>query len=180
MLSSSTVTQTLNAKPTVVEAQYSNFSHFTVQTVMNPSDGRAIFTMLMPYITERSRTCESTLPNLNVKFQVKTQASACYQVDLQFSKGTPTKEARMSLGNELMAEMSKWTKQHTNKPRLNLTIANAEGRILIQRVNIQLQPPCGEHLMNYSLLNQGIMDEIADRLLMNSSTHFVINIELCE
>ena len=86
----------------------------------------------------------------------------------------------MSLGNELMAEMSKWTKQHTNKPRLNLTIANAEGRILIQRVNIQLQPPCGEHLINHSLLNQGIMDEIADRLLMNSSTHFVINIELCE
>ena len=122
----------------------------------------------------------STLPNLNVKFQVKKQASACYQVDLQFSKGTPTKEARMSLGNELMAEISKWAKQHTNKPRFNLIIADAEGRILIQRDNIQLQPLCIEHTMNHSLLNQGVMDEIADRLLLKSSTHFVINIELYE
>ena len=173
LLGSATVTQTLIDKSTVAEAQRRNFSQITMQ-------GREIFTHLLPFIQERSRTCPSTFPNLNVKFQVvKKQPIDCYQAELHFSQGTITKEARMAVGNVLMSEIRKLSSFHANKPRLNVTICNVEGRILCQRDNILLQAPgLNQEMMDLS--NQAIMDDMANILLKKSSTHFVINIEMHE
>lgn len=139
--------------------------------------GREIFTRLLPYIQERSWTCYSTLPNLNVQFQVKQQSIDCYQAELQFLKGTATKEARIALGNVLMNEIRKL--YNANKPRLNVTICNVEGRILCQRDNILLQAP-GLNQEMMDLLNHAVLDEMVNILLTKSSTHFVINIEMHE
>lgn len=143
--------------------------------------GGEIFTRLLPYIQERSWTCPSTFPNLNVKFQVvKKQPIGCYQAELHFSpKGTITKEARMALGNVLMSEIRKLTLLHANNSRLNVTINYAEGRFLCQRDNIMLQAPgMNQEIMDQ--LNQAIMDEMANILLKKPSTHFVINIKTHE
>ena len=78
-----------------------------------------------------------------------------------------------------MTKLSLWTLPHTNKPRLDLTISNAKGRILVHYANIELHPQCMKQAIAYHRVNQSIMDQIADRLLSTpSSTSFMMHITM--
>ena len=144
----------------IVQAQRRNFEHFTMQDLMN---------------------LEVQFSNLQAR-KPPQDGKEWYQGELHFKRtGTPTRETRMALGNQLLTRLSIWTLLRTNKPRLNLTISNDKGKILLHYVNIKLHAPCFQHALIYHKVNQGIMDEIADRLLRNpSSTDFVMDMTLHE
>ena len=174
----------------IIEAQHHNFEQFTMQDLMNPTkfQAKAQAVLFQPYIEERLLYGDSTLPDLEVQFSwmdIKKplrDGKEWYQALLQFKRPeTPTRETRMALGNQLLTKLSIWTLLRTNKPRLNLTISNDKGRILLHYANIKLHSPCFKQALVYQQVNQGIMDEIADRLIKNpSSIDFVMNMTMHE
>ena len=159
----------------IVQAQPRNFE----QDLMNPTEFQAI--------EERLLYEGSPLPDLEVHFskidvrKPPQDGKEWYQTLLQFRPtGTPTRETRMALGNQLMAKLSLWNLLYTNKPRLDLAISNTKGRILVHVANIKLHPPCFQQALIYHYVNQGIMDQIADTLLKAASTHFNIHMTMHE
>ena len=161
-----------------------------MQDLMKPKEfqAQAQAALFQPYIEERLLYDSSTLPDLEVEFAWMNEkrppqdGKEWYRASLRFKPiEIPTRETRMALGNQLMTKLSLWTLLHTNKPRLDLTISNDKGKILLHYVNIKLHAPCFQHALIYHKVNQGIMDEIADRLLRNpSSTDFVMDMTLHE
>ena len=172
----------------IAKAQRRNFEQFTMQDLMNPTEfqAKAQAALFQPYIEERVLDKGSTLPDLEVQFswmdgkKAPQDGKEWYRAILWFLPiETPTLEARMALGNQLLTKLSIWTLLRTNKPRLDLTISNDKGKILLHYVNIKLHTPCFQHALVYHKVNQGIMDEIADRLLRNpSSTDFTMDITM--
>ena len=166
----------------IVQAKRRNFEQFTMKDLMNPTEfqAKAQAALFQPYIEERLLYGGSPLPDLKVHFskinarKPPQDGKEWYQALLQFRPtGTPTRETRMALGNQLMAKLSQWTLLHTNKPRLDLTITNNQGKILVHVANIKLHSPCFQQALVYRYVNQGIMDQIADTLLKKpSSTDF--------
>ena len=160
-----------------------------MQDLMNPTEfqAKAQAVLFQPYIEERLLYGGSTLPDLEVHFskidmlKPPQEDKEWYQALLQFKPtGTPTRETRMALGNQLLTKLSQWTLLHTKKPRLNLAISDTKGRILMHYANIKLHPPCVKQTLVYHHVNQGIMDQIADILLRASSTHFNIHMTMHE
>ena len=142
------------------------FSQFIMHDLMNPTEfqAKAQAALFQPYCEERLLYGGSTLPDLEVQFSwidVKKppqDGKEWYQALLQFYSSTvetPTRETRMALGNQLMTKLSIWTLLHTNKPRLNLTISNTKGRILMHYANIKLHPPVYETSSHLSLCESG-------------------------
>ena len=173
----------------IVKAQRRNFEQFTMQDLMNPTkfQAKAQAGLFQPYIEERLLYGGSTLPDLEVHFskmdvrKPPQDGKEWYQALLQFRPtATPTRETRMALGNELMAKLTLWNLLYTNKPRLDLTISNTKGRILVHVANIKLHPPCFQQALVFHKVNQGIMDQIADTLLKAASTHFNIHMTMHE
>ena len=175
----------------IVNAQRRNFSQFTMQDLMNPTEfqAKAQAALFQPYCEERLLYDDSTLPDLEVQFswidpkKPPQDGKEWYQALLRFklTGETPTRETRMALGNQLMTKLSLWTLLHTSKPRLDLTISNTKGRILVHYANIKLHPQCFKQALVYHHVNQGIMDQIADTLLRNpSSTDFMMHMTLHE
>ena len=174
----------------IVKAQRQNFEQFTMQDLMNPTEfhAKAQAALFQPYIEERVLTDSSTLPDLEVQFswmdgkKPPQDGKEYYRAILWFKPiETPTKETRMALGDELLTKLSLWTLLRTHKPRLDLTISNDKGKILLHYANIKLHPPCFEEALVYHYTNQGIMDQIADILLSNpSSIDFVMDITMHE
>ena len=180
---------TVKMSDAIVKVQRQNFQHFTMQDLMNPTEfqAKAQAALCQPYIKERLLTDSSTLPNLEVHFskldmlKPPQDGKEWYQALLQFKPtGTPTRETRMALGNELMAKLTLWNLLYTNKPRLDLVISNTKGRVLVHVANIKLHPPCFQQALVYHNVNQGIMDQIADTLLKAASTHFNIHMTMHE
>lgn len=172
-----------------IVAQRRNFQQFTMQDLWNPPEfqAKAQAALFQPYIEERLLYGGSTLPDLEVHFskidvrKPPQDGKEWYQALLQFRPiGTPTRETRMALGNQLMTKLSLWTLLYTNKPRLDLAISNTKGRILVHYTNIKVHPPCFKQALVYRYVNQGIMDQIADSLLRASSTHFNIHMTMHE
>ena len=152
-----------------------------MQDLMNPTrfQAKTQAALFQPYIEERVLDKGSTLPDLEVHFS--KDGKEWYQALLQFRPtGTPTRETRMALGNQLMAKLTLWNLLYTNKPRLDLAISNTKGRILVNVANIKLHPPCFQQALVYHKVNQGIMDQIADTLLKAASTHFNIHMTMHE
>ena len=174
----------------IVKAQRRNFEQFTMQDLMNPTEfhAKAQATLFQPYIEERVLDKGSTLPDLEVEFtwmDVKKppqDGKEWYRARLRFKRPeTPTLETRMALGNQLMTKLSLWTLLHTNKPRLDLTLSNDQGKMLLHYANIKLHSQYLKLALILHHVNQGIMDQIADRLLKNpSSTDLTMNITMHE
>ena len=174
----------------IVKAQRRNFEQFTIQDLMNPTEfyAKAQAALFQPYIEERVLDKGSALPDLEVQFawmdgkKPPQDGKEWYRASLRFKQPeTPTLEARMALGNQLMTKLSIWTLLHTNKPRLDLTISNDQGKILLHYANIKLHSPCMKLALIFHRVNQGIMDEIADRLLKNpSSIDFTMDMTMHE
>lgn len=174
----------------IVKAQRHHFSQFTIQDLMNPTEfqTKAQAALFQPYMEERLLYDGSALQDLEVEFsnmQMKKPSQddkEWYQGELHFKlTGTPTRGTRMALGNQLMTKLSLWTMLRTNKPRLDLTISNTQGRILLHYANLKLHPPCFKQAAIYHRVNQGIMDQIADRVLRAwnpSTTHFTMHMTM--
>ena len=174
----------------IIDAQRQNFEQFIMQDLMNPTEfqAKAQAALFQPYMEERLLYDDSTLPDLEVQFswmdgkKPPQDGKEWYRAILWFKPiETPTRETRMALGNQLMTKLSLWTLLRTNKPRLDLTISNAKGKILLHYANIKLHSPSFKQALVFHKVNQGIMDEIADRLLRNpSSTDFILDITMHE
>lgn len=173
----------------ITKTQRQKFEHFTMQDLMNPTECqvKAQADLFQPYIEERFFFDDSKLPDLEVYFanidvrKPPQDGKEWYQALLQFRPtGTPTRETRMALGNQLMTKLSLWTLLHTNKPRLDHTISNTKGRMLIHYANIKLHSPCMRQALILHRVNQGSMDQIADTLLRASSTHFNMHMTMHE
>ena len=174
----------------IVKAQRRNFEQFTMQDLMNPTEfhAKAQAALFQPYIEERVLDKGSTLPDLEVQFswmdgkKAPQDGKEWYRAILWFKQPeTPTLEARMALGNQLMTKLSLWTLLHTNKPRLDLTISSDKGKMLVHYANIKLHSPCMKLALIFHRVNQGIMDSIADTLLRNpSSTDFTMDMTMHE
>ena len=148
-----------------------------MQGPMKP-DGNTLFTRLLPYIQERSQTCSSTLPNLDVQFRaVKNSPIECYEAELHFTPRETNTKARIALGNAVMSEIKKLALSNPNKPRLNLAFCDTEERFLCVRDNILLRAP-GLNQESMDSLNYGVIDEMVDILLKNPSTHFPMFIKM--
>ena len=163
----------------IVQAQRRIFEQFTMQDLRNPTEfqAKAQAALFQPYCEERFLYGNSPLPDLDVQFhwsdgkKPPQDGKQWYQAILWFRPiETPTRETRMALGNQLMTKLSHWTLLHTNKPRLDLTITNAQGNILVHIANIKLHPQCMKQALVFRYVNQGIMDQIADTLLRNPSS----------
>ena len=181
---------TVKMSDSIVKAQRQNFEQFTMQDLMNPStfQTKAQAALFQPYMEERLLVDGSTLPDLEVQFswmdgkKPPQDGKEYYRAILWFKPiETPTRETRMALGEQLLTKLSLWTLLRSHKPRLDLTITNDKGKILLHYANIKLHPPCFKEAMVYHKVNQGIMDSIADTLLRNrSSIDFVMDITMHE
>ena len=180
----------MTEQSSIAKAQRHNISQLTMQDLINPTQFRAKaqFAMFQPYYEERLLYRGSTLPDLKVHFskiEVKKppqDGKEWYQGVLQFSStGTSTKETRIALGNQLMSKLQQWTMFHTNKSLMDLTFSDSKGRILLHYANIHLHPQRMKQAAVYHYVNQGIMDQIADKLLLAwspSFTNFVMHMTL--